>query len=132
MTDATAPAPGLGRFAAVVGVDPFVRRALAVLGLLTVLTALYPVVPLSGLALTVYYQVVASGSMLVAMSGVAQHRPGRRLGWLLVLGGFGCWVMADLVVSIEQHLWHGTVYPAPSDALYIAGYVVLAAGAFVF
>jgi diguanylate cyclase (GGDEF)-like protein len=117
--------------ATVIGSDPFVRRTLGLLGLLAIAASLYLVVPLYGFALTSYYQLVASGSLLIALLGVAHHRPVRRAGWLLVLGGFGCWVMADLTVSIEQHLWHGSVYPAPSDALYLVGYGVLAAGAFV-
>ena len=119
------------RGAATVGVDPFVRRWLGLVGLLAVAAVFYPVVPLSGYRLTGYYQVVATGSLLIALRGVAHHRPVRRLGWLLVLGGFGCWVLADLVVSIEQQVWHGSVYPAPSDGLYLTGYGVLAAGALV-
>ncbi len=131
MTGAPVSVPSQGRFAALMSVDPFVRRAVAMLGVLSVVAALYLVVPLSGFALTAYYQMLASSSVLIALMGVAYHRPVRRRGWLLVLAGFGSWVVADMVSSIEQHFWRGEVYPAPSDALYLAGYVVMAAGAVV-
>ena len=129
MTHETEPHRALARVVATLGSDPFVRRSLGLLGLLTVAAALYSAVPLSGYPLTAYYTAISAGSMLIALRGVLHHRPMRSQGWLLVLGGFGCWVVADLVAPIEQHMWHDEVYPVPSDALYLAGYVVLAAGA---
>ncbi len=131
MTHDTEPRWALARVVATLGSDPFVRRSLGLLGLLTVAAALYSVVPLSGYPLTAYYTAISAGSMLIALRGVLHHRPMRSQGWLLVLGGFASWVVADLVASIEQHVWHDEVYPVPSDALYLAGYVVLAAGALV-
>ena len=130
MTRETVSPWARGRVGAVVAADPFVRRSLGLLVVLTVVAVLYLVVPLSGYPLNGYYQVVATSSMLIALLGVAHHRPVRRRGWLLVLGGFGSWVLADLVFAIEQQVWNGEVYPAPSDALYLAGYCVMAAGAF--
>ena len=112
-------------------VDPFVRRAVAMLGVLSVVAALYLVVPLSGFALTAYYQMLASSSILIALMGVAYHRPVRRRGWLLVLAGFRQLGGRRHGVFHRAALWHGEVYPAPSDALYLAGYVVMAAGAVV-
>ena len=89
------------RVATVIGVDPFVRRSLAVLGLLAVAAAVYPFLPLAGFELSTYYQVVASGCLLIGLSGVVRHHPARRSGWLLVLGGFVSWVVADLVVRLR-------------------------------
>ena len=131
MTDDTVPRWAPARVVATLGSDPFVRRSLGLLGLLTVAAALYSVVPLSGYPLTAYYTAISAGSMLIALRGVLHHRPLRRQGWLLVLGGFSSWVVADLVASVEQHAWHDEVYPVPSDALYLAGYVLMAAGALV-
>ena len=131
MTHDTEPRWALTRVVSTLGSDPFVHRSLGLLGLLTVAAALYSVVPLSGYPLTAYYTAISAGSMLIALRGVLHHRPLRSRGWLLVLGGFASWVVADLVASIEQHVWHDEVYPVPSDALYLAGYVVMAAGALV-
>ena len=65
--------------------------------------------------------------MLISYLGVAHHRSTRHRGWLLVLGGFSGWVLGDLVYSVEQSVWHGAVYPAPSDALYLGAYPFLTA-----
>ncbi len=130
MTHATEPHWARRPVAAVVAADPFVRGSLGVLVLLTAMTVLYLILPaLSQLPMNAYYQAIATACMLIALLGVAHHRPVRRQGWLLVIGGFGCWVVADLVFALEAEVWNGEVYPAPSDALYLAGYGVMAAGA---
>ncbi len=129
MTHATEPHWARRQFAGVVGADPFVRRSLGFLGLLAVMAVLFPIVPLSGYPLDAYYQVIATGSVLIALLAVVHHDPARRRGWFLVLGGFSSWVAADLVFAVEQQVWNGEVYPAPSDALYLAGYGVMAGGA---
>lgn len=105
------------------------RRSLLVLVLLTVAAVGYAFVPLSGFALTSYYDLVAIAAMGMAYRGVACHGPARRRGWLLVLGGFSGWVVGDLVYAVEQQVWHDEVYPAPSDAVYLVAYGILAAGA---
>src|SRR5680860_599634 len=74
----------LGRVPASPGGDPFPRRALVVLILLAAAAAAYVFVPMSGTALSVYYDLIAIGAMLVALQGVAHHRPSRRRGWLSV------------------------------------------------
>jgi diguanylate cyclase (GGDEF)-like protein len=111
--------------------DSSSRRSIISLCVLAAATAGYLFVPLSGLALSSYYDVVAIGAMLLAYRGVARNGPARRRGWLLVLGGFTGWVLGDLAFAVEQHLWHGEVYPAPSDAIYLGAYGLLAAGALV-
>ncbi len=111
--------------------DPFARRCLGPLALLTVAATMYPLVPLTGLTLMLYYNSIAISAMVFAFWGVLHHKPLRRRGWLLVLSGFCLWVVGDLVYNIELEVWQGAVYPAPSDAIYIAGYAVLAAGALV-
>lgn len=109
--------------------DLFTRRSLVLLGLLAVATVLYLFVPLSGVTLGVYYDVVAIGAMVTAYQGLAHHGAARRRGWLLMLGGFSGWVLGDLVYSVEEYVWHGMVYPVPSDAVYLGAYGFLAAGA---
>ena len=46
-----------------------------------------------------------------------------------MFSGFCRWVVGDLVDQIELEVWQDEVYPVPSDAIYLAGYAVLAAGA---
>ena len=111
--------------------DSSTRRSFLVLGVLAAATVGYLILPLSDLALSSYYDLVAIGAMLVAYRGLAHNRPARRRGWLLVLGGFSGWVLGDLVYAAEQQMWHGDVYPAPSDAVYLGAYGILAAGALV-
>ena len=52
-------------------------------------------------------------------------RPG---GWGLVLAGFLGWVLGDLQFMVEHTLIDVSAYPAPSDAVYVGSYGLLAAG----
>ena len=108
--------------------DSATRRSLAVLCVPAVAAVAYPFVPLTDSTSWVYYDVVALGAMLLALWGVAHHRPVRRRGWLWVIAGFSGWVAGDLMTTIEQDVWHLASYPVPSDAIYLGTYVVLAAG----
>ncbi len=63
--------------------------------------------------------------------GVCNQRLPRRRGWTLVLAGFGMWVAGDLLWDVEHEVLHLDLLPAPSDAVYIAGYVLLGAGVLV-
>ncbi|RYV51128.1 GGDEF domain-containing protein [Pengzhenrongella frigida] len=109
--------------------DPRMRRNLAVLCVLAAATIAYPLVPLSGDTWRVYYNAVALSAVLIALSGVVFHRTPQRRAWLSVIGGFCAWVLADLVATLEQQVWHLPYYPVPSDAVYLVGYVLVAAGA---
>jgi diguanylate cyclase len=111
-----------------VTMDSFTRRSLAILCLLAVATVVYPFVPLSGDALRLYYDGIAFAAIVLAWRGVAHHGQSRRRGWVLVLGGFSGWLVGDLVYTVEEHVWHGSVYPVPSDAVYLGAYGSLAAG----
>ena len=96
-----------------------VGLSLAVLG--------YPLVP-SGASRDLVYDVLACLCLGMATWGLARQQPGRRGGWALLLGGFAAWVVGDLQFDVEQDLWHLATYPAPSDAVYLVGYALVAAG----
>ncbi len=88
----------------------------------------YLVLPWDSRDLTILYDIVAVGSIAVAYAGIIKHRPYRRAGWLLIVSGFACWVLGELVWTVENHLLGLALFPAPSDAVYLSGYVLLAAG----
>jgi hypothetical protein len=91
----------------------------------------YVLVPMSDSPHQVFYQVIATGALIVACLGLRRHRPVQRRGWVLVLLGYGGWVGGDLMWTIEQHVLPGR-YPAPSDGLYLSAYLALGAGALIF
>jgi diguanylate cyclase (GGDEF)-like protein len=106
-------------------------RSFAALGVLAVAAVAYPFVPLSGDTWKVYYDVVAIGAMLIAFLSVNRNCPRRRGAWLLLVAGFGIWVVGDLLATAEQNFWHLETYPVPSDAVYLGAYGLLAAGCLV-
>jgi hypothetical protein len=106
-------------------------RSYTALGVLAAAVVAYPFVPLSGDTWKVYYDVVAIGAILIAVLSVRRHCPRRRGAWLLLVGGFGIWVVGDLLATVEQTVWHLTSYPVPSDAVYLGAYGLLAAGCLV-
>jgi diguanylate cyclase (GGDEF)-like protein len=91
----------------------------------------YVLVPMPEGLHQVFYQVIATGALVIACLGLSRHRPARRRGWVLVLLGYGGWVVGDLVWTIEQHVYADR-YPAPSDSLYLSAYLALGAGALIF
>ena len=110
--------------------DRMSRLLLGGAGLLAAAVIAYGFVPLSDGSLQVWYDVAAAAAMLLGALGVAHHRPAHRRGWVLILVGYGGWVLGDLVWDLEQHLLPGR-FPAPSDAVYLGSYVVLGAGALI-
>ncbi len=102
-------------------------------GLLVVLflaTCGYLVLPFENgsAGLTLYYDAVAIAAIALAAAGVVQHRPHRRMGWILVVAGFGSWVLGELVWTFENDVLGLSMYPAPSDAVYLSSYALIAAG----
>ena len=87
----------------------------------------YPVVP-PGLAREVAYCLIGLVCLVTALVGVLRHISVRRKAWLLIFGGFLGWVAGDFVYLFEQRILHMAAYPAPSDAVYVASYVLLGAG----
>ena len=71
---------------------------------------------------------LAALCVVVGVLGAHRLPTAVRRGWMLVLLGLGGWILADVVFSVEQHVVHYDGYPAPSDAVDLAAYVVIAAG----
>ncbi|GAB3258242.1 EAL domain-containing protein [Nocardioides dilutus] len=105
-------------------------RPFAVMASLAVLLVVYPFLP-AGLPREVGYPVIGVVCAVVGGLGMVRHLSGRRTGWQLVLGGFLGWVLGDVIFLIEQRVFEIEAYPAPSDAVYIASYGVLAYGLLV-
>jgi diguanylate cyclase (GGDEF)-like protein len=109
---------------------PRSRLRFALYGLLVaavVQIALPPDTTLKALA----FLVVAVGSIAVGVAGLLVHRPVQRLGWGLVLAGFGGWVAADALWTFEHEVLKLESYPVPSDAFYLVSYLAVAAGIIV-
>jgi len=69
-------------------------------------------------------------ALLLTWAGLIRRGPRRRTGWVLLISGFAGFVVGDGVYLAEQATQLGA-YPAPSDAVYLASYLLLAAGALV-
>ena len=77
---------------------------------------------------TFWYDAVGSAAVVVVWVNIFRHRPTRRLGWMLVAGGFTAWALGDILYSVENVVLELGWYPAPSDAVYLAAYGLLAVG----
>jgi diguanylate cyclase (GGDEF)-like protein len=104
------------------------RLSGAVLTLLVAAVCGYPLLPLGETALLVYYDAVAAFAVLTGWVALAVARPVRRAGVTYLLAGYTLWVLGDGLWSLEAYWWELDTYPAPSDALYLAGYAFLVAG----
>ena len=74
------------------------------------------------------YPVMGTLCIAIAFWGLLRNGRPRPTGWLLVLGGFTGWVLGDWTWLVEQKVFGVDAYPAPSDAVYVASYGVMAAG----
>ena len=81
----------------------------------------------STIAVNAWYDAIAAASIAVAWAGIIRHRPRRRLGWVMITAGFTAWVIGDLAYTIENDLLGLAWDPAPSDAIYLSAYGLLAA-----
>ena len=95
--------------------------------LLGLAASTYALVPAGGWG-DAWYDVVGAASVVLAWSGVRRRRPDGARSWFLVVAGFGGWVLGDVASSVEQQVLHLTGAPFPSDAVYLASYLVLGAG----
>ncbi len=103
------------------------RGSLLVMVLLTIPLLGYAALP-DGDPRQVLYAVAGLLCVSAAFWGLLRPGPQRRPGWLLVTGGFACWVLGDWIYLVEHSVFDVTAYPAVSDAVYISSYAVLAAG----
>jgi diguanylate cyclase len=105
-------------------------RPVVVTASLGALLACYALMP-AGLAREIAYPAIGLVCLTVAFAGLARNVTGRRTGWLLVVAGFSGWVVGDVLFLVEQRVLELDAYPAPSDAIYIASYGVIAYGLLV-
>lgn len=103
------------------------RLTLAVLATLGAASAGFLWLPLAETPQRLWYDVTAIAAMGFGLRGLLVHRPAHLRGWVLTLTGFSGWVCGDLVWLAQQSRGD-TDFPAPSDAVYLASYVVIAAG----
>ena len=82
----------------------------------------------SDIAINAWYDAIAAASITVVWASIIRHRPHRRLGWTLIAAGFTAWVVGDLVFTLENEVLGLAWYPAPSDAIYLSAYGLLAGG----
>jgi diguanylate cyclase len=88
----------------------------------------YPFLGLGEVARSSLYDVIAGLALGVGWLGVRRHRPAHPAGWLLILAGYSCWVLGDVIFGIEQFVLGLDGYPALSDVFYLAGYAGLIGG----
>jgi diguanylate cyclase (GGDEF)-like protein len=74
------------------------------------------------------YVAVAALAVGLAIAGLRVHRPAKPLGWSLVAVGFGGWVVADALSTVEEYVTKPSDYPVWSDAVYLPSYVIVVAG----
>jgi diguanylate cyclase (GGDEF)-like protein len=99
-------------------------------GVLTLAVAAYPALPIDSTLQWILYTGIGVLCLALAGAGLLRHRPPHRRGWATLLLGFAGWVVGDMMWFVQQRLLPDT-YPAPSDAVYIASYGLIGAGALV-
>ncbi|MBT0768229.1 GGDEF domain-containing protein [Kineosporia sp. J2-2] len=111
-----------------VRVDALLRPHLAVGVVLSLVCVLLPV----GLGRDTLYTAVTFGCIAMMVVGVRRHRPPSPAGWWLVTAGVVVWATADLMWAVFTWILHISPFPSPADALYLASYVLIAAGFWCF
>lgn len=89
-------------------------------------TATYLVLPLSAQA--ILYTLVGLACVVAVGMGLALHRPVRPGPWVLIGAGVLLWVVGDIAYATYDLSGQDVPFPSVADALYLAGYPVLAAG----
>jgi diguanylate cyclase (GGDEF)-like protein len=100
----------------------------AVVGTLAVAALGYVGVPANPAVQYSYYVAVGLAALAAAVLGLVVNRPRRLRGWILVLGGAGCWLAGDLTWSLLATVFHADPFPSVADFLYLAGYPLVTAG----
>jgi len=74
-----------------------------------------------------FYDIVGGSAVVVALIGIAQNKPERRMPWLLMAAGQALFVAGDIMWN-----WYETIgespFPSLADVLYLAGYPFIAVG----
>jgi diguanylate cyclase (GGDEF)-like protein len=77
------------------------------------------------------YDGIGAAAIVVALVGVAIHRPDRAAPWLLMAFGQALFVVGDLVWNVYEIMGEDP-FPSFADVLYLAGYPFIAAGLLIF
>jgi hypothetical protein len=80
-----------------------------------------PVAPRSVLLIA-----VSASAALAIVAGIRCHRPPARAAWWLLAAGQGLFVLGDVLFTVNDLILHIEPFPSLADALYLAGYPVLA------
>src|SRR6266540_2731631 len=72
--------------------------------------------------------VVSASAALAIVAGTGRHRPAARAAWWLLAAGQGLFALGDVLFSVNDLILHIEPFPSLADALYLAGYPVLAGG----
>ncbi|MFT3833651.1 MAG: diguanylate cyclase [Micropruina sp.] len=81
-----------------------------------------------GMPRSLAFQLFGVLSAVGIVVGVRMHRPVHPLPWYLMALGQLVWAVADTVGAIESDLLGHDTFPAPADAIYLAGYPIVAFG----
>lgn len=88
--------------------------------------AVHAVTP-PGLGRDLFGLAIALTALAAIAIGLRVYRPVTSVPWILIAVGSGLWMLGDLFWAILD--WRGLQpFPSVADAVYLAGYVVLAAG----
>ncbi len=79
---------------------------------------------------TPWFSALVAAALALAWAGLVRRRPRRRLAWVLLLSGATASMVGNLVYAVEVATQFG-ISPAPSDAVFLSGYILMAAGATV-
>jgi diguanylate cyclase len=105
-------------------VNPESRPAAAFAAGGFVLIGIYFVFPAGGTAQSVIYDTLGVLSVLATLWAVRHYRPETPLPWILFALGNLCFVVGDIITDV----WPNLSSPSASDAFYLAGYPLVAAG----
>ncbi|WP_432537095.1 GGDEF domain-containing protein [Kineococcus arenarius] len=78
------------------------------------------------------YTALSFGCVAVMAVGVHRNRPRRARAWWFFTAGVATWATADLMWALFVWVLHVDPFPSPADALYLATYVLMAAGCWEF
>jgi len=104
---------------------------LAVLAVGLGMIAVHAVLEPGSLTQSFLYDGIGAAAVIVALAGVATHRPERATPWLLMAFGQALFVAGDLVWNVYEILGEDP-FPSFADVLYLSGYPFIASGLLIF
>ena len=105
-------------------VNPESRLAAAYVACGAVLIGVYFLFPAGGTVQSAIYDTLGAFSVLAILWAVRRYRPETPLPWILFALGNLSFVVGDVIIDV----WPNLSSPSVSDAFYLAGYPLVAAG----